>query len=411
MAKRSHLRPHVYRINALVHRLDLRGKKYAEVLAVVSGGKESIQFTSRAEADRKADEIQSLLEKHGKQRLSSVGKMLNEDFDALARKLAPFNRTLTDAVDFYVAHLVEQKEREASETLGALVDLWLADKKARFEKGTLRPRTLQTLKFFGDKFKRQWGGRRVGTITRHEIKEWLGSLNVRIGESAVSAISSTYEQHHLSYLSQFFIWCRKNYQYPRDNPCESIEVKHVTEEPQLFTVKECEKLLRLCLTDEFVELLPFHAICLFAGVRPKECERLKWKDIDFDDSSLVVLKGQAKTRNARRIEMLPTLKTWLQWFQKRHPSDELIPKDFERKEKTFRQELGKWKHNGMRHSFASYYLSGIKKDFGALEANMGNSRLILQKHYVQFPSKNDAAKFWELTPKSISAKPKKMDDE
>jgi len=130
------------------------------------------------------------------------------------------------------------------------------------------------------------GERRVGTLTRHEIKAWLDSLTVRLGDNVVSPVSSTYEQHHLSYLSQFFIWCRKMYQTPRDNPCESIEVKSVTGDPEFFTVAECGNLLKLCLTDDFVELLPFHAICLFAGVRPMECERLTWQDIDFDDAVL-----------------------------------------------------------------------------------------------------------------------------
>jgi len=75
---------------------------------------------------------------------------------ALHNKLAPFNSTLTDAVDFYVSHLATQREQEASEKLGVLVDQWLAEKKGKLEKGTLRKRTLQTLRFYGDRFKKQW---------------------------------------------------------------------------------------------------------------------------------------------------------------------------------------------------------------------------------------------------------------
>ena len=304
MASKSAIRPIIYRLNVSDFRLDLRGKKFSPLLAVVSGGKKTLQFSSRAAADRKADEIESMLQEHGAQRLATVARMLDEDLNALHSKLAPYNRTLTDAVNFYVQHLADQGEREASETLSVLVDRWLADKQARFEKGTLRQRTLQTLRSYGGKFKKKWGERRIGTIMHHEIKEWLDSLTVRVGDIAVSPISSTYERHHLSYLSQFFIWCRKTTQTPRDNPCENIEVKSDTADPEFLSVAECQNLLKLCLSDKFVELLPFHAICLFAGVRPKECERLAWKDIDFEDSSLVVLKGHAKTRNARRISVL-----------------------------------------------------------------------------------------------------------
>ena len=123
MASKSNLRPRIYRLNASEHRLDLRGKNFEALLGVVSGGKASLQFSSRAEAERKADEIQTMLQKHGAQRLESVARMLDkEDLNALHAKLAPFNRTITDAVDFYVAHLAGQKERESSEKLGVLVD-------------------------------------------------------------------------------------------------------------------------------------------------------------------------------------------------------------------------------------------------------------------------------------------------
>jgi hypothetical protein len=122
MASKRNLRPPIYRLNVFDYRLDLRGKKFAGLLGVVSGGKKSLQFSSRAEADRKADEIESMLQQHGVKRLENVNRMLGEDLGALHAKLAPFNRTLTDAVDFYVSHLATQREREASETLGVLVE-------------------------------------------------------------------------------------------------------------------------------------------------------------------------------------------------------------------------------------------------------------------------------------------------
>jgi integrase len=213
-------------------------------------------------------------------------------------------------------------------------------------------------------------------------------------------ISSTYEKHHLSHLSQFFIWCKNNYK-PMLNPCEGISVKYETEVPTFFSVEQTNEFLKLTLDNEHIELLPFHVVCLFAGVRPKECERLAWGDIDFDDNCIVMQKGNAKTKTGRRPEILPVLSTWLKWYQAKHPNAPLIPTNFKRKVNAFRTAFGEWEHNVLRHSFASYYLSGIKKDFGALEATLGNSRLILQKHYVQFPPKADALKFWEITPDKL----------
>ena len=33
--------------------------------------------------------------------------------------------------------------------------------------------------------------------------------------------------------------------------------------------------MKLSMSERFLALLPFHAICLFAGVRPTECKRLR----------------------------------------------------------------------------------------------------------------------------------------
>ncbi len=398
MSRSGNLRPTVHRISSFEYRVDLRCRKFAGVLPVVSGGKKSLQFETRAAADRKADEIQAMLEKHGAQRMATVARMLDEDLNVLYAKLAPFNQTLTDAVDHYVAHLAAQKEREASETVGVLVDRWLAEKKAERKRGTLRQRTFETLRFFGNRFKQQWGARRVATITKGEIEAWLKSLRVSVTENTYRPASSVYEQHHLSHLSQFFIWSKGKHGIPRDNPCEGIGSKAVTADPEFFGLGACEEILKLSLSPEFIDLLPFHAIGLFAGVRTMECERLTWDSVDFDDRSIVLKKDQAKGNAGRRPEILPTLNAWLVWFRKKHPHKPLIPRDLKRKIGRFRLTLGYWIHNGMRHSFASYYLSGIKKDFGALEEIMGNSRTILRRHYVQFPSKRDARDFWNLTP-------------
>lgn len=392
-------KPSVIKIDTSEYRLDLRGKAFANVLAVVSNGKKSLQFSTAAAADRKADEIATMLETHGKSRLESVSRILRDDINTLYAKLAPFNRTLEEAVDFYVGHLVRTKANESTETVTLLVDKWIDAKQTEFDKGTLRERTLQTIKFFGKKFKAQWSNRRIGTITKKEVKDWLASLNITEVDgkhTGKRAISTTYEKHHLSHLSQFFIWCNHNY-LAMVNPCEGIDVKSETAEPTYFSVERATEFLKLT-QDKHIELLPFHVIGLFAGVRPKECERLTWAEIDFDDNCIVMFKGNAKTRTGRRPEIHPTLAAWLKWYQLKCPNAPLIPADFKRRVNAFREEFGQWEHNVMRHSYASYYLSGIKKDFGHLEATLGNSRVILQKHYVQFPTKAEALKFWQLVP-------------
>jgi hypothetical protein len=224
-------KPVIHKIRVGEYRLDLRGKTFANLLALVSNGKKTLQFDTLADAERKCEEIAKLLDGHGKTRLEKVSQIIKDDVDSLYAKLAPFNRTLGHAVDFYVAHLIATKNAEATETMTIMVDKWLEAKRIEKEKGTLRQRTHQTVKFFGSKFKTYWGNRRIGTITKQEVQEWLASLHTKMeaehnGKTIIGKgqISSTYEKHHLSHLSQFFIWCKNNGK-PILNPCDGISVK------------------------------------------------------------------------------------------------------------------------------------------------------------------------------------------
>jgi hypothetical protein len=54
-------RPNIIRIREGLYRLDLRGKTFARVLQTVADGKKTLNFTIRAGAERKANEIENLL--------------------------------------------------------------------------------------------------------------------------------------------------------------------------------------------------------------------------------------------------------------------------------------------------------------------------------------------------------------
>jgi hypothetical protein len=129
--------PVIHKIAVGEYRLDLRGKTFANLLPLVSNGKKSLQFETLAAAERKAEEIEKLVESHGKSRLENVSRIIRDDVDTLYAKLNPFNRTLTEAVDFYVAHLVATRNAESTETMTVMVDKWLEAKRIEKEKGTL----------------------------------------------------------------------------------------------------------------------------------------------------------------------------------------------------------------------------------------------------------------------------------
>ena len=303
--------------------------------------------------------------------------------------------------------MIDQAEKESSQILGILVDEWLAEKDRRVKQNTMRPSTYETLhyKVHGKNgYKAQWGSRPISRITAQEIENWIESRTVRVGENGYSEASQTSKIHQLSYLSQFFIWCKKRHGVPKENPCASITFDRDELEPDFFSPEQTREIMSLSMSQRFLSLLPFHTVCLFAGVRTNECERLDWSNVDFEDSAIVINKADAKTKKHRRVEMQPNLVQWLKWFQEKYPQYPFIPKQgFDDKKRQFRNQLSSgWAKNGMRHSYASYILGAKRGDFGYLEQNMGNSRTMLQNHYVNFPTKEVSERYWNITPESVS---------
>lgn len=393
--------PKIRRISESVFHLDLRSNSFDAIRAIVADGKKVLQFPTRAAAERKAEEIENLIAEHGRKKIASVNYILKEDPAVLQEMLTPYNKTIRDAVEFYAKYLQSESEKQRSETFNKLLDEWLGEKEREVQEKTLRRRTLLTLKSVAKKYKAQWGDKQVATITSGEIQIWLNGLTCTLkGSSPVIIPASQQTKYHCwSYLSQFFNWCRRKYKTPKENPCEFITVKRDDNDVEYFTPEETQAIIDLSLTERYIDLLPFHVICLFSGVRPTECEHLTWEDIDFADRSIIIDKKYAKTRKHRRIEMQQNLIDWLKWFRAEYPKKPLIQEiNFQDSARRFRSKLGFWLANGMRHSFASYYLGGIRKDFGALELQMGNSRTMLQNHYVRFPTAEESNKFWSIKP-------------
>lgn len=64
---------------------------------------------------------------------------------------------------------------------------------------------------------------------------------------------------------------------------------------------------RRLLLQDTTGLHPYIALCAFAGIRPTECTRLRWQDVDFEDSIISIRARNSKTGGARHIELPPTL--------------------------------------------------------------------------------------------------------
>jgi integrase len=302
--------------------------------------------------------------------------------DAVER-LKPFGKTITDAVQHYVAHL---KASERSCTAEQLVrELLKAKESDGVSESHLRDIRCR-LNVFAEKF----DGQMVATITSKEIDNWLRSL----------PFSRMTRNHYRGLIVLAFNFAVRS-GYAVTNPAVgAAKAKVVSEAPGILSVSETARLLEAASP----EMLPYIAIGAFAGLRRAELERLDWSEIDFESGLIEVKAEKAKTARRRFIKMQPNLREWLMPVRKH--SGNITPNEFRHLFPAARVAAGikVWPNNALRHSFASYHLAHFK-DQNSLALEMGhtNSGMIFE-HYRQLVRPKDAAAYWNIRPAKASKK-------
>jgi integrase len=225
-----------------------------------------------------------------------------------------------------------------------------------------------------------------------------------------SAESPASARNHYKVLSVVFRWAREH-RIIAINPLDEIkrpDAGHTT--PGIYQPDDFRKLLETA-AKYFPELVPFLAVSGFAGLRSAELiamysgeKTLQWSDILWDKRLIhvrpeVAKTTKSKTGDRRYPPMEPALIDWLKpyrkesgpvapysesWFRKLLRGTKKEP---ERKDEPacfglFRLAKAAPVDNGLRHSFASYWLARSGKDsFGTLARVMGNSEAVVKRHY------------------------------
>jgi len=178
----------------------------------------------------------------------------------------------------------------------------------------------------------------------------------------------------------------------RANPAADIKFRRrIEDDVTILSPSVVGDLPERCASD----LVPYVAICAFAGLRPTEARALDWANIHFDSLQIEVKARHSKTRRYRLVPMQPNLVRWLE-SQRRESG----PVGYSRRR--FREAwkssgTGQWKTNLLRHSFATYRLP-ILKSADALALEMGNSPDVIFRHYRRPVTEAEARKYFELIP-------------
>jgi integrase len=226
-------------------------------------------------------------------------------------------------------------------------------------------------------------------------------------EEQLKGASASVHNAFLRYLRAIFNfgirrgWCV-------DNPVKRIDMHSLKMRKEILTNAQVADLLKAARETDF-ELLPYHVLCIFAGIRPKEVERLAWSDVNMDENYIEVPDEKSKTAIRRVVDMEPLLVRWLDYYTKAGGStqDGVTPNSNLRKRlRAIRKTAGiaRWPQDAPRRTFASCWLA-VHSDVNRLNNLMGHtSPEMLWRHYHKAVTRKQAEAFWKIEPPKSKSK-------
>jgi integrase len=305
----------------------------------------------------------------------------------LESQLSAHGRSLEDAVKHYLEHL--KKNPITTATIDRLTERWIKCVENDKNKNN-RQRTINDLKSFSVQLSRDFKDVLITEASRSLVSENINKLRKKDG----SELSQQTRKNYLSKTKQFFNWAVSE-ELISTNPIALEKVRVDQHIPKAYSVQDAIIITKLVQKDKYKTLIPYICIGLFSGLRPTEVERINWSNIHFDNNIISVEPNQTKVKRSRHAELNNTLKSWLNISSKHK---QIKPRNFQRLFKSFKKELNiEWIPDGLRHTYATYWLP-INQNKDLLANYMGNSRSVIDKHYLKPALKQDAEKFWKLIP-------------
>lgn len=244
-------------------------------------------------------------------------------------------------------------------------------------KRDLRPDSLNDIRYLGNRLinsNSKLGGAYFSELKASDCEQCLSST-FKTSSQFNKARTMLYGLFEFALKRE---WCDKN-------PIKLIGKRKVVEREIIpLSHTQVESLLKSAKSLKNSECLPAVGLLLFAGIRPREIRRLKWKDIDLEEDFITIRAQCSKTGGVRHVEIVPALKRIL---VKHRKGDEytICPSNWKRKWKDIREESGFkgiWIQDILRHTYASYFAKRFH-DLPRLQLNMGHRDLsLLHSRYV-----------------------------
>lgn len=293
-----------------------------------------------------------------------------------------------------------------SRAMVAFPDIYLADAFEEFRRDSagLAPVTLRNRR---DVHKR---------LLREEFEFCMNTpLHALNGQNVTELLErmNLTDSTHNKVLSELFALCswaqRKQYIDPDRHPLRHVRRKVYAEtELHCLQPQQLQNLLLTACTKHNPDVAVHVALGAFAGIRPYEARRLRWRDVDTEDSFISVRGRASKTGGTRHITLRPVLRAWLDYLcppASRKPDLLLVKKCSTSTQSLLHRNAGfsKWPHDVLRHSFASYAIKA-GTPLHEVQADMGHVGLnLLRTRYLNMAglTKAGAEEWWNMTPDRV----------
>ena len=267
-----------------------------------------------------------------------------------------------------------------------------------------------------------FGERDIATISNNEIEDWI----YRNKGSGAHGKMNDYR-----FVHAFFQWCFRKAILSR-NVVSMIDKPVIdSKEPVSLSIKQARDLLFYATEIDNMSMLPYFAIGIFAGVRPREIIRAEWEDLDWDENIIRVRQRKGLIKYTRSVELPPICVKWLDHCDSREKTGSIAPKNVSKLFSLVRACAGfniaksqissmhlfgleklvedcdakdrpSWENDQMRHTAITYRLK-IIKHIGEVAEWSGNSPKIIKSNYqsVKGITAQSTKEFYALTPQKV----------
>ena len=364
----------------------------------LAGKRRREKFADEARAQARADEIAHDINKAAFDRASLSESELAE-FRAAKQLIG--NASLIVAAQFF-SKFNREEHATTVEQVGAhfLNEIVLTNKSSRHQTST---------KSLIKKINAQFGKRPIRDVSRDELLDFVSGLKMaaKSRNNIIRTMRSLWKHGQMKMTAIPYGVPHAASTLPRiaDNDLG-------TEQIEIYTPEEFERLLRTAETDFKAHRLPKWAVtCIaiggFTGMRTAEIMRLNWEQVRLDEKHILLDRFQTKTKRRRLIPICPSLMEWLIRLKPDKATGRVCLGPIY----TYTKQIAKsafgnengWKHNALRHSYISYAMAEIADAYRVAEI-CGNSASMVKTEYQKLALPSDARKYFGVRPLHLDEK-------